>query len=240
MGQLRIGICDDEEMILKTLYGLVEQAVRKTGLEFEILVFSSGKDLLQQAEELEIAFLDIEMPEVDGIETGRMLRQRNSECEIIMATGIEKRYKEAFHVRALRFVTKPFEPSEIEEAIEACLKRRIGIETVDVYRNRNFCQVHQKDIVYVISYGSYVELLAKGKRFRKEASMEEMEKILETQLFFRADRKYLVNFGHVDDYKNGIVTIGKEDIKVSRRSKKEFERAYIEFDLKYRGKYDFR
>ena len=126
MGQLRIGICDDEEMILKTLYGLVKQAVRKMGLEFEILVFSSGKDLLQQAEELEIAFLDIEMPELDGIEIGRMLRQRNSECEIIMATGIEERYKEAFHVRALRFVTKPFEPSEIEEAMDACLRRRSG------------------------------------------------------------------------------------------------------------------
>ena len=70
--------------------------------------------------------------------------------------------------------------------------------------------------------------------------MEEMEKILETQLFFRADRKYLVNLGHVDDYKNGIVTIGKENIKVSRRRKKEFERAYIEFDLKYKEKYDWR
>lgn len=236
MGQLRIGICDDEEMILKTLYGLVEQAVRKTGLEFEILVFSSGKDLLQQAEELEIAFLDIEMPEVDGIETGRMLRQRNSECAIIMATGVEERYKEAFHIRALRFVTKPFDSSEIEEAIEACLERRIGLKTVEAYRNRKLYQVRQREIAYVNSYGSYVELMVRGKRFRKEASMEEMEKLLEPRLFSRADRKYLVNLGHVDDYKNGIVTIGEEKIKASRRRKKEFERAYIEFDLEYRGK----
>lgn len=59
----------------------------------------------------------------------------------------------------------------------------------------------------MISYGGYVELLAKKKWFRKEASIEGMEKMLGTQLFFRADWKYLVNLGHVYDYKNGIVTI---------------------------------
>ncbi len=236
MDRLRIGICDDEEMILKKLHGLVEQAVRRIGLEFEILAFSSGKDLLRQAEKLDLVFLDIEMPGLDGIEAGRMLCRINSECAIIMATGVEERYKEAFHVRALRFVTKPFDSSEIAEAIEACLKRRIGLKTVEAYRNRKPYQVCQREIAYVISYGSYVELMVRGKRFRKEASMEEMEKLLEPRLFSRADRKYLVNLGHVDDYKNGIVTVGEEKIKASRRRRKEFERTYIEFDLEYRGK----
>lgn len=236
MERLMIGICDDEEIILKTLHGLVEQAVRKTGLEFEILAFSSGEALLQRAKELDIVFLDIKMAEMDGIETGRKLRRSNSECAIIMATGVEERYKEAFHVHALRFVTKPFDLSEIDEAIDACLRKRIGLKTVEAYQNRKPYQVRQRDIAYVISYGSYVELMVRGKRFRKEASMEEMEKILEPQLFSRADRKYLVNLGHVDDYKNGIVTIGEEKIKASRRRKKEFERVYIEFDLEYRDK----
>lgn len=57
MGQLRIGICDDEEMILKTLYGLVEQAVRKTGLEFEILVFLLGRIYCSRQKNWKLLFL---------------------------------------------------------------------------------------------------------------------------------------------------------------------------------------
>ncbi len=236
MQKLMIGICDDEEIILEKLQELVEQTVRRKGLEYEILAFSSGEALLLQAGNLEIVFLDIDMPGLDGIETGLRLRQINPTCTIIMATGMEERYKEAFYVQAIRFVTKPFICLEIEEAIDACLKRRIGSKTVEVYRNRNPYQVCQRDIVYVSSYGSYVELMVRGKRFRKEVSMEEMEKVLEPQLFSRVSRKYLVNFAHVDGYKNGIVMIEKEEIKVSRRRKKAFEDAYIKFDLEYRDK----
>ena len=172
MQKLMIGICDDEEIILEKLQELVEQTVRRKGLEYEILAFSSGEALLLQAGNLEIVFLDIDMPGLDGIETGLRLRQINPTCTIIMATGMEERYKEAFYVQAIRFVTKPFICLEIEEAIDACLKRRIGSKTVEAYRNRNPYQVCQRDIVYVSSYGSYVELMVRGKRFRKEVSME--------------------------------------------------------------------
>lgn len=231
MQKLLIGICDDEETVLKILQGLVGQAVRRKGLECEILAFSSGEELLQQAENLEIIFLDIEMPGMDGIETGLKLRRKNPECTIIMATGVEKRYKEAFHIHALRFVTKPFAFAEIEEAVDACLKQRIGLKTVEVYKNRSPYQICQRDIAYVVSYGSYVELMVNGKWFRKEVSMEELEKMLEAEMFFRVNRKYLVDLWHVDRYENGKIMIGEEEIKVSRRRKKEFEHAYIEFEI---------
>lgn len=236
MQKLAIGICDDEETVLRILQNLVEQAVRRMGLECEILAFSSGEALLSQAEKLEIVFLDIDMPGMDGIETGMKLRQRNPKCTIIIATGIEERYKEAFHVQAIRFVTKPFICSEIEEAIDACLKQRIGLGTVEIYKNRNLYQVCQRDIVYVVSYGSYVELMVDGKRFRKEVSMEEMEKMLDERIFFRVHRKYLVNLFWVETYRNDVILLDKQEIPVARRKKKEFERAYVEFDLSYRGR----
>lgn len=236
MQKLAIGICDDEEIMLGILQDLIEEAVRGTRLEYEILAFSSGDALLQQAKRLEIVFLDIDMPGMDGIETGLKLRRENPKCAIIMATGMEERYKEAFHVQAVRFVTKPFVPSEIEEAIEACLRRRIGLGIVEAYKNRNPYQVCQRDIAYVVSYGSYVELVVQGKRFRKEVSMEEMERMLEERMFFRVHRKYLVNLFWVETYENGTVLLAGQEIPVARRKKKEFERAYVEFDLKYRDR----
>lgn len=234
MEKLTIGICDDEEIILNHLGELVEEIAGNMRLECEILLFSSGELLLQQAGKLELVFLDIEMPGLDGIETGRNIHLKHPECQIVMATSMVERFKEAFRIHAFRFITKPFVIEEIEEALRAFLEQRAGLQTISVSLNRNTCQVRQRDIRCVLAYGSYVEVMAQGKIFRKECSMEEMEQILDADLFFRIHREYLVNMLWIERYKNGVITLDGQELSVSRRKKKEFEQAYLEFDLHYR------
>lgn len=67
---------------------------------------------------MDILFLDIEMPGEDGIQTGKRLRERGSECKIIMATSMAERFKEGYHIGASRFVTKPFDQEEVEEELD--------------------------------------------------------------------------------------------------------------------------
>ena len=61
--------------------------------------------------------------------------------------------------------------------------------------------------------------------------MEELDK----RMFFQIDRKYIINMLYVRNYNNGIVTIGDSKLVVSRRRKKEFEKAYFEFDVIHGG-----
>ena len=65
----------------------------------------------------------------------------------------------------------------------------------------------------------------------------ELENILSDILFVRVDRKYIVNLRYVKSYINDKFIIGKKTFSISRRNRKEFERKYIEFDLKYRRDY---
>ncbi|MCI8484224.1 MAG: response regulator transcription factor [Lachnospiraceae bacterium] len=236
MPKLMIGICDDEEIIRNALKELVEKTVQAASaeLEYEVWTFSSGEALLAQIHQLELVFLDIDMPGMDGIETGRQIQNLHPDCRIVMATSMVERFKEAFQIQAFRFVTKPFEVSEIEEAIRGCLSQKIGQETIQVYLDRNPYELKQKEICYISAYGSYVEIRAQGKLFRKEGSLEEMEEIMEPKLFFRVHRKYLVNMFWIENYKNGVIFLENQEIPVSRRRKKEFEHAYLEFDLHYR------
>lgn len=103
-----IGVCDDQIEIVKILEGMIASIQAEWGYKWEILVFTSGDELLTHIHKMDAVFLDIEMPKMDGIQVGKEIMKKNPDCRIIMATGRVERVKEAFYIQAFRFVTKPF------------------------------------------------------------------------------------------------------------------------------------
>ena len=104
---MHIGICDDEIAELQSLKRMIESYCDAHGLEAEIHLFASGVELLSESEHLDLLFLDIAMPGVDGIEAGKRFRKRNPRCKIAMETCREDRIREAFYLEAYRFLPKP-------------------------------------------------------------------------------------------------------------------------------------
>ncbi len=235
MKQLEIGICDDEVLAVRQLSRLVQRVVEEENLICKIYSFTSGEQLLQEVRKMDMVFLDIEMPNLDGIVVGNKIRKMHENCKIIMATGRTERFKEAFKFQAFRFITKPFEVEEIKEVLDAYQDLEIGMETIKLYKDRNPYNIVQKQIQYIISYDSYTEYFVDGKKFRQTYSLNQLETILDSRCFYRVHRQYLVNLYWIQNYKNEIIYIGTEQIPVSRRKRKEFEKFYLEFDLKYQS-----
>lgn len=231
---LQIAICDDilEQTVMLQKY--IRQFCEKNGAEFKLHLYTTGAELLYDVEKFDIVFLDIEMPGLDGIQTGRKIWEKNSSCRIIMETVMIERMKEAFFIEAFRFIVKPIEQAEVEEALAACMKKVLGSGSVELYYNRIAHEVHQSEIQYVVTYDSYSEYRVKNKMLRSEASLRELERQLDERLFFRIHRKYIVNMAQVQSYRNGIIRMKDTELPVSRRKKREFEQAYMKFDLKYR------
>lgn len=235
MSEIVIGICDDEMAAVLQVEKIVKDYLERIKKEAQILLFQRGKELLEYTEELDVLFLDIEMPQLDGIEAGKIICKRNRNCKIIMATSRIERFKEAFKIDAFRFVTKPFSNSEIEEALQDALDTMIGMEDMKFYKNRTMYKVQQRDIMYLKAYGSFVEVKVGNQILRREISLSKLEELLDRDIFYRINREILVNMFYIDSYKNDIIKMGTQTFKVARRRKKEFEKSFIEFDLKYRG-----
>ena len=236
---LRVGICDDEPLIIEALQRIILEIADKNDWEINISCFESGKELLEVVDTLGAVFLDIDMPELDGIETGKRIGEKNQDCKIIMATGRADKFKEAFRIQAFRFVTKPFDEVEIEEALQAVINTQIGLETIELYEKRNSYQIPQRDISYITAYDGYSEFFVSGRDtdriLRKDCSLSELEQELSKELFFRVSRQYIINLGKITEYAKGSILIQGKKMLISRRRKKEFEQAYLEYDLRYRG-----
>ncbi len=234
MKQVIIGICDDQAVVLQSLQNMLCGICEGLGAKPEIYTFTDGNEMLNHIDEMQIVFLDIEMPQMDGIELGQRIKEQNPGCKIIMATGMVERFKEAFQIRALRFVTKPFVKEEIKEAMEAALEGVYLSKSVDAYAERNKYEIPEEEIVYVRAYNGYSELCVGEKIFRRDCSLSEIEGMLNERLFARINRDMVVNLNFIEKYNDENVIIGYKEFRISRRRKKEFERKYMEFDLKYR------
>ena len=229
-----IAICDDELIFVQKMKSIIKEYLDEIEVEGKILSFTSGEKLLEEIEELNILFLDIEMPKMDGIEVGKRISRKFKNCKIIMATSRIERFKEAFKIEAFRFITKPFDKIELQEALQDALKAMVGMEELELYQDRIVCKIPQREIQHITSYGSFVEVSIGEKRLRKESSLSKMEKILDKAIFYRINRENIINIGYIDNYKEGKIMMGGQSFKVSRRRKKEFEKVFMEFDLKYR------
>ncbi len=229
---IKIGICDDEQIVRELLKQKVEICLREAGVRADILFFQRGQELLETEEDLDILFLDIEMPEMDGIEAGKKLRQKGNNCKIIVATSMVERFKEAFYIDAFRFVTKPFEMEEIREALFTLLETWHETDKIEVWWKRNPQIISQQDISFIRAIGGEVELFIKGKKYRKDITLTGLERELSEALFFRISRQYIVNLGEITEQKANIVKVAGETLKISVRKQKDFEKAYLRYKLR--------
>lgn len=231
---IKIGLCDGGKSNLSLLEDIVCNCLKQLETSVEIFNYDSGNVLLKNYEQLDLIFLNMQMPEMDGIETGKILRKRGYVGKIIMSGVGTERFKEAFTIDTFRFVSKPFQKEEIMEALKDYIETRLGIEEIKVRRKRNEYIFYQKDILYVYAVNSSIDLCMKNGIYRMERSLSELEGILDSRLFYKISKQYIVNLKEIDEYSNGRVTIRETELKVSVRRKKEFEKIYHMFQIKYK------
>ena len=115
---LAVGLCDDESHTHDTINTMLLAYSEINDIRFNIVHYYSAQELLTADDKLDFLLLDIDMPEMDGIEAASRLRKKGVEYKIVMLTGKIERFKEAFEISAFRFVSKPINVKELYRAID--------------------------------------------------------------------------------------------------------------------------
>lgn len=227
-----IGVCDDESFVCEAVESLVQMFSEKSSVKCSLRFFDSGKELLESRECFDCLFLDIQMPEQDGIALARVLRKRGESYPIIMLTSREDRYKEAFEIGAFRFLTKPIVQEEFFMALEAVKEQNLLETEIEVYRDRSSYLLKMGEILYITSYQSHSLIYTKREVYRSEYSLKQWMELLDSKIFCKCHKSYIVNLSMIDTLENGYANlINGERVEVSRREQKELRKAYMRYDV---------
>ena len=124
---LRIAICDDEAQYVHQTAKLVQEYLGgRPDLSGQVFPFRLGRELLCQVEEtggFDLYLLDIIMPGLNGIETGRQLRQLGDGGEIVYLTTSADYAVDSYSVRAFFYLLKPLEKDRLFQVLDAAVKK---------------------------------------------------------------------------------------------------------------------
>ena len=113
---MKIIAVDDEKIALEAL----SSAIKATVTEDEVVSFRYPEDALEYAEQnfCDIAFLDVEMAGMSGVELAEKLKEYNSEINIVFCTGYGNYRDAAFDLHASGYLMKPITPEKIKRELE--------------------------------------------------------------------------------------------------------------------------
>jgi len=118
----RILIADDEEIVIRSCLRILE------GDEFQVEAVQDGREALRKIEEnpYDVLILDIMMPNMDGLEVLRRVKETHPNVDVIMITGLSQidTAVQAMKLGAFDYISKPFEPDELKLVVQRALERR--------------------------------------------------------------------------------------------------------------------
>lgn len=226
---MKIAICDDDWHMQQTLRLFIDQTYQ----DLDMLVdgFTSGEALLaavqKQSQPYQLILLDIEMRGIDGIETAKRLRKLLPDCYIIFITSHDEFALTGYEVAAFRYLVKPVQPEKLTEAISAVRAELSDHITLHVEDGPVEALLRVKDIYYIEAQDKRVRVVLKATAFSDRRGIDEIERALAGEDFFRVHRSYLINFRYVARLdKNEILLVSGEQIPLSRLRKKAFKDAF--------------
>lgn len=233
--RLVVGLCDDEEYVCDSVYKILKKYGNEHRIEIEFIYYNSAKLLLEKRDMLDVLFLDIEMPEMDGIKAGMKLRDWNIDYKIIMLTVREDRFRDAFKIGAFRFVSKPIDEVEFCLAINDVIDAMSINRSVVAYRDNVAFEISQKDILYIEANSSSSLIYTRDCEYRSEQSLKAWSNLLDKRFFFQSHRSYIVNMSKIENVQgNTIYLVTGDRILVSRRLRTSFLKAYMMYDTRWR------
>jgi len=212
-----IAICDDSVEYGDIVTEFVQRAALGISISCNLFTFNSGKDLVQACERnnLDIIFLDMEMPEQNGIETGLLIRKISSEIVIFYITSHKEYAYESYKVKARDYLLKPVTVSALEKVMLEYIEdknkeKKEEVMLLDVKDiNGVLHRIPLDEITHIIRKKEdrklHIYRLSKEEIIAVQTLDSIEKKLMYSNIFARAGKSCLVNLDNVRTINKNVI-----------------------------------
>lgn len=185
-----------------------------------------------QNTEVDLIFLDINMPGINGIEFARTIPKTTL---VIFTTAYSQYAVDSYELDAVDYLVKPIDITRFRKAVEKAItyhallideENRIVEKVADDYifvkTDRRFYKVNLADILFIEGLKDYIIIQMQNSRIITRMTIKNIYEWLPKEVFIRINRSYIVNKDKIDSFDNNDVYIQKYEIAIGNVYRDEF------------------
>lgn len=217
---INIVLCDDEKSILQQLCTYTESVLAELKLDYEITAFEQPLELMQalKCENIDILLLDIDLPQVNGMEIASELKKLKHSPLLIFVTCHESLVYESFQYQPFDFIRKSCYEKDLRLSLLRAVKQLVGQKKDYVLEQpEGIVRLRISEILYFESCANYLKIVTDNNKYQQRKSLQNVESELKDFGFVRIHRGYLVNQRAVQILKNDkVILLNREELPIGR------------------------
>jgi len=236
---IRIAICDDKAEDIRQL----SEALYEYNASFDIKTYTDGQtlldDILDYKLAVDIIFLDIYMPGIDGIRTAETIRGERKDIRIIFITSSSEHYSHAYEVFAYNYILKPLDMEKLYRVLDEALQeiKKENNQKIHISYKSKVYSVDYRDILYIESRDKFILFhKADGDILQCYGKLDAFERELPPELFIRCHKSFIVNASHITEMGGNYFRIGQVVISISKKNLKPAKEQYYAFLFSHMGR----
>ena len=217
-------IVDDDELSRNIIEDLVNETEFLTlvkSCESAVEAFNILKD-----GEIDVAFLDIEMPKMNGMD---LVKNIDSNTQIILISSHTEYASESYEYEVTDFIEKPVTPGRFLKAVTKAQRLANTSDTVSggdakklfVKADSRLVQVDTSDILFVEALGNYVIIHTLKEKLTVHFTMKDILSKLSSRDFIRVHRSFIVRLDKIESIEDNVIEINGKHISIGRAYKEQ-------------------
>lgn len=215
---MRIAICDDDEKYLNELKAYVEEYMASRCIKAEFYTTTSPKEIMDNDIAFDLAFLDIQMPETDGITLAKELKNRNSKVILFFVTAFEEYQDEAMDLHIFRFFEKPFDVERLYSGLDKAMEY-LDESYIEVYieNDSKHIKLPVDEIKYIKRENRKNTVFTNNRNYVVRCSFDELINKLPNTFFYLVHKSFYVNLHYITEYSYKEIFIDDTRISIATR-----------------------
>ncbi len=228
---MKIAICDDEQIYIDNIAEHLNIFSAENNIDFEKSIFTNSADILASDIRFDIAVLDVEMDNINGIKLGSELRKRNPHIILIYVTAYRKYLDDALNLNAVRFFEKPLDPQRFYRGLRDAVKR-IDNTSISFYlKDQELTErISAQDIIFVEIEKRKTKVVTRDKEYHSDHHISFWQDKLTSTIFISPHKSYIINFNYVTAYeRNYIILDERYKVNIARNKQADFYRKFMQY-----------
>lgn len=224
---LRVAVVEDENEYREKIKEMINEYEQEYKKSIHLTVFSNGEEFIEKYDKnnkWDIILMDIEMPNMDGMEAAQKVREIDKEVVIVFITNMAQYAIKGYEVDAVDFILKPLNYYTFSMRFTRAVGRVKSREEKQICLNlsNGLKWLDSKDIYYVETQNRMLYYHTKEGEFIIRGALKDAQEELERFHFVKCNQCYLVNLKYVTEIRKNIAVVAQKELEISRRNRQAF------------------